>query len=188
LPVPVLLCFLVAAGEAGNSRCRFMFNHTASSSVLSGYLQPPKPSKSLSVPLPTKLANEGVLRSAAEGVGGVLCFLRRAGLALGDVRGVGGDDEMIAPFRMARSTSKYTNNARKRRVPSARVVVNRAKRANGRPRQNRNDRPRSLDIPEIMACMAIACSSLLAAELRLSIECKQLRELFPCRETRERVG
>lgn len=161
LPVPVLLCFLVAAGEAGNSRCRFMFIHTASSSMLSGYLQPPKPSKSLSVPLPTRLANEGVLRSAAEGVGGVLCFLRRAGLALGDVRGVGGDEEIIAPFKMARSTSKYTNNARRRRVPSARVVVNRANKANGRPRQKRNDRPRSLDIPEFMVCMVLASSALL---------------------------
>jgi hypothetical protein len=151
LPVPVLLCFLVAAGEAGNSRCRFMFIHTASSSVLSGYLQPPRPSKSRSVPLPTRLANEGVLRSAAEGVGGVVCFLRRAGLTLGDARGVGGDDETIAPFRTARSRSKYTNISRRRRVPSARVVVNRANRANGRPRQKRNDRPRSLEIPEIMA-------------------------------------
>lgn len=169
LPVPVLLCFLVAAGEAGSSRSRFMFIHTASSSVLSGYLQPPRPSKSLSVPLPTRLANEGDLRSAAEGVGGVLCFLRRAGLVVGDARGVRGDDEVIAPFRMARSTSKYTNNARRRRVPSARVVVNRANKANGRPRQKRNDRPRSLDIPEIMACMVLACSYLLGT--KLEVEC-----------------
>ena len=134
-----------------------MFIHTASSSVLSGYLQPPKPSKSLSVPLPTRLANDGVLRNAAEGVGGVMCFLRRAGFTLGDARGVGGDDEIIAPFRTARSMSKYTNSARRIRVPSANVVVNRANRANGRPRQKRNDRPSSLDMPDIMARMVLAC-------------------------------
>ena len=143
-----------------------MFIHTASSSVLSGYLQPPRPSKSLSVPLPTKLANEGVLRSAAEGVGGVACFLRRVGLALGDARGVGGDDEIIAPFKTARSMSKYTKNARRRRVPSANVVVNKANKANGRPRQKRNDRPTSLDMPDIMACMVFVCSSFLATRLK----------------------
>lgn len=142
-----------------------MFIHIASSSALSENLQPPTPSKSLSVPLPTRLANEGVFRSAAEGVGGVACFLRRAGLALGDVRGVGGDDGTIAPFRMARNRSKYTNSSRRRRVPSAKVVVKRANNANGRPRQNRNNRPRSLEMPEIMAyerlaCMTLACLSL----------------------------
>lgn len=170
VPVPVLLCFLVAAGEAGNSRCRFMFIHTASSSVLSGYLQPPRPSKSLSVPLPTRLANEGVLRSAAEGVGGVVCFLRLADFTLGDARGVGGDDEIIAPFRTARSRSRYTNISRRRRVPSARVVVKRANRANGSPRQKRNDRPRSLDTPEIMACVAIAYSYLFLTDTK--VECQ----------------
>lgn len=152
-----------------------MFIHIASSSALSGNLQPPTPSKSLSVPLPTKLANEGVFRSAAEGVGGVACFLRRAGLVLGDGRGVGGVDGTIAPFKMARNRSKYTNSSRRKRVPNAKVVVKRANKANGRPRQNRNDRPKSLEMPEIMAykrlaCIALACSSLHVAESKVEMQ------------------
>lgn len=83
-----------------------MFIQTASSSALSGNLQPPTPSKSLSDPLPTRLAKEGDLRSAADGVGGVVCFLRRAGLALGEGIGVGGDEGTIALFKMAMKRSK----------------------------------------------------------------------------------